>query len=47
MEVTVLIDLIAYAKHQFGDRVEGLLYRERRNGDRIDGRRDTDFVSYL
>jgi tetratricopeptide (TPR) repeat protein len=28
--------LIAFAEHQFGDRVEGLVYCERENGDRID-----------
>jgi hypothetical protein len=27
---------IAYAEHQFGDRVEGLAYRERENGERLD-----------
>jgi hypothetical protein len=36
LERRVLKHLIAYAEHQFGDRVEGLAYRERENGDRKD-----------
>jgi tetratricopeptide (TPR) repeat protein len=32
----VLEYLIAYAEHQFGDRVEGISYRERKNNDRMD-----------
>ena len=36
LEVRVLKHLIAYAEHQFGDRVPGKSYRERGDGDRMD-----------
>jgi tetratricopeptide (TPR) repeat protein len=36
LEIRVLDHIIAYAEHQFGDRVEGLAYRERENGNRMD-----------
>jgi hypothetical protein len=36
LELRVLEYLIAYAEHQFGDRVEGISYRERKNNDRMD-----------
>jgi hypothetical protein len=36
VEARVLNHLIAYAEHQFGDRVEGLAYRESKNGNRMD-----------
>jgi hypothetical protein len=32
----VLDHLIPYVEHQFGDRVEGISYRERGNSDRVD-----------
>lgn len=34
--IRVLGHLLSYAKHQFGDRVEGRSYRERDDGERMD-----------
>jgi tetratricopeptide (TPR) repeat protein len=34
--IRVLTHLISYAKHQFGDRVPGKVYRERNTGERMD-----------
>lgn len=36
LEVRVLRDLLTYAEHQFGYRVEGISYRDRGNGDCMD-----------
>jgi hypothetical protein len=36
LDIRVLGHLIAYAEHQFGDRVPGKAYRKRGDGDRID-----------
>jgi tetratricopeptide (TPR) repeat protein len=36
LDIRVLEHLISYSEHQFGDRVPGKAYRERKDGDRID-----------
>jgi hypothetical protein len=36
LDTRVLEHLISYSEHQFGDRVPGKAYRERKYGDRID-----------
>jgi hypothetical protein len=36
LRIRVLGYLIVYAEHQVGDRVEGIAYRERENGNRMD-----------
>jgi hypothetical protein len=36
LKIRILEHLISYTEHQFGDRVPGSEYRERKNGDQID-----------